>query len=163
MAVVARSRCRSTWLTSTMLAPRRSICVASVWRSRRAPARGSPARSQAWWVTSLTRPGGIALIGALAARNTCRSGLAGRACDRWHGGSHRPWRQATQIQESEQRAQLAHAALDRAGAEPLAFSQQEGDNICAGQTVHAAPGQTLAQKRARKLHIAHYRGLSQSP
>ena len=60
------------------LLPRRSICVASVWHSRWAPTRGSPARSQARWVASLTKPGGIARIGALAAKNTCRSGVTGR-------------------------------------------------------------------------------------
>ena len=88
---------------STSFTPRRSMSVANVCRNRCAPTRGSPARSHARRVTSLTRSGLIPRLGALqeqipsAARSAASVGevfgqrpadvdrqrhpvLAGRAC-----------------------------------------------------------------------------------
>lgn len=94
--------------------------------------------------------------------NSLRNAGVAPARDRRHDDSQRPRRQALQIQESQQRAQLARAALDGADAEPLAFGQQEHDNIGAGQALQFSPaGQALVQERARKLHISHDRSLGQ--
>jgi hypothetical protein len=78
MAVVATLACRRTWPTSASEDPAASIWVARLWRSRCAPARGTPDRSQALYTAQVTARGVTAPMGAVARKNTALVCTLGR-------------------------------------------------------------------------------------
>src|SRR5437899_1549052 len=79
MAVLCTLRWRSTCAMLESDAPRRSISVASVWRSRCAPNCGRPARTQACRTSALTSPLPNPVSGANRRKQRERADTRGRS------------------------------------------------------------------------------------